>query len=150
MMRKLIAIVVVALVVASPALAEESIRVFDAWARASILASRPGAAYLTIESAAEDRLLGVTTPVAGRVMIHAGEKDGDVSRMKHIETLELPAGERVTLPPGGMHLTLLGLQVKLSAGTTFSMTLSFENAGEITVEVSVLGIAAEGPREAAE
>ena len=148
-MRKLIAIVVVALVVASPALAEESIRVFDAWARATILVSRPGAAYLTIESAAEDRLLGVTTPVAGRVMIHAVEKDGDVSRMKHIETLELPAGERVTLAPGGMHLMLMGLQDKLSEGTTFPMTLSFENAGEITVEVSVLGIAAEGPREAA-
>lgn len=149
-MRKLIAIVVVALVVASPALAEESIRVFDAWARATILASRPGAAYLTIESAAEDRLLGVTTPVAGPVMIHAVEKDGDVSRMKHIESLELPVGERVTLAPGGMHLMLMGLQDQLSEGTTFPMTLSFENAGEITVEVSVLGIAAEGPREAAE
>ncbi|MBO6720110.1 MAG: copper chaperone PCu(A)C [Rhizobiaceae bacterium] len=149
-MRKLIAIVVVALAVASPALAEESIRVFDAWARATILASRPGAAYLTIESAAEDRLLGVTMPVAGQVMIHAVEKDGDISRMKHIETLELPAGERVTLAPGGMHLMLMGLQDKLSEGTTFPMTLSFENAGEITVEVSVLGIAAEGPREAAE
>jgi hypothetical protein len=30
------------------------------------------------------------------------------------------------------------------------MTLNFENAGEITAEVSVLRIAAEGPREAAE
>lgn len=149
-MRKLIAIVVVALVVASPALAEESIRVFDAWARATILASRPGAAYLTIESATEDRLLGVTTPVAGQVMIHAVEKDGDINRMKHIETLELPAGERVTLAPGGMHLMLMGLQDKLSEGTTFPMTLNFENAGEITAEVSVLRIAAEGPREAAE
>ncbi len=149
-MRKLIAIVAVALAVASPALAEESVRVFDAWARATILASRPGAAYLTIESAADDRLLSVTTPVAGQVMIHAVEKDGDVSRMKHIETLELPAGERITLAPGGMHLMLMGLQHKLSKGTTFPMTLSFEKAGEITVEVSVLAIAAEGPREAAE
>lgn len=149
-MRKLIAIVVVAWAVASPALAEESIRVFDAWARATILASRPGAAYLTIESAAEDRLLGVTTPVAGHVMIHAVEKDGDVSRMKQIETLELPAGERVSLAPGGMHLMLMGLKGKLSEGTAFPMTLSFERAGEITVDVSVLGIAAEGPQEIAE
>ena len=149
-MRKLIAIVVVAWAVASPAHAQESVRVFDAWARATILASRPGAAYLTIESAAKDRLLGLTTPVAGHVMIHAVEKDGDISRMKHIETLELPAGQRVTLAPGGMHLMLMGLQDKLSEGTTLPMTLSFENAGEITVEGSVLGIAAEGPREAAE
>ncbi len=149
-MRKLIAVVVAVCAVASPALAEESVRVFDAWARATILASRPGAAYLTIESAAEDRLLGVTTPVAGHVMIHAVEKDGDVSRMKHIETLELPAGEQITLAPGGMHLMLMGLQDKLSEGTAFPMTLNFEKAGEITVDVSVLGIAAEGPQEIAE
>jgi len=149
-MRKLIAIVVAVWAIASPALAEESVRVTDAWARATILASRPGAAYVTIESGSDDRLLGVTTPVAGHVMIHAVEKDGDVSRMKHIETLELPAGQRVTLVPGSMHLMLMGLQDKLSEGTAFPMTLSFEKAGEITVDVSVLGIAAEGPREAAE
>lgn len=150
MMKILIAIVVALWAGASPALAEESVRVSDAWARATILASRPGAAYLTIESASEDRLVGVTTPVAGHVMIHAIESDGDVSRMKHIKTLELPAGERITFAPGGMHLMLMGLQDKLSEGMTFPMTLSFENAGEVTVEVLVLGIAAEGPKEAAE
>ncbi|MEP3436195.1 MAG: copper chaperone PCu(A)C [Hoeflea sp.] len=149
-MKILIAIVVALWAGASPTLAEESVRLSDAWARASVLASRPVASYLTIESAVEDRLLGVTTPVAGHVMIHVVEKDGDVSRMKHIETLELPTGERITLAPGGMHLMLMGLQDKLSEGTTFPMTLSFENAGEITVEVSVLGIAAEGPREVSE
>ena len=150
MMRKLTATVAVAVVIATPALAEESIRVFDAWARATILASRLGAAYVTVESATEDQLLGVATPVAGQVMVQAVEKDGDINRMKHIETLDLPAGERITLAPGGMHLMLMGLQDKLSEGTTLPMTLSFENAGEITVEGSVLGIAAEGPREAAE
>jgi len=149
-MRKLIAIMVAAWVATSPALAEESVRVFDAWARASILASRPGAAYVTIESTSDDTLIGVSTPVAKQVMIHAIEKDDDVSRMKPIETLELPAGERVTLAPGGMHLMLMGLQDKLSDGTTFPMTLSFEKAGEVTVAVSVLGIAAEGPQEIAE
>ena len=150
MMKILIAIVAALWAGASPALAEESVRVSDAWARATILESRPGAAYLTIESSAADRLLGVTTPVAGHVMIHAVEKDGDVSRMKHIETLELPAGEQVTHAPGGMHLMLMGLQDKLSEGTAFPMTLNFEKAGEITVDVSVLGIAAEGPQEIAE
>jgi len=150
MMRTLIAASVAVWAIVSPALAQESVRVFDAWARACVLASRPGAAYVTIESAAEDRLLDVTTPVAGQVMIHAVEKDGDVSRMKHIETLELPAGEQVTHAPGGMHLMLMGLQDKLSEGTAFPMTLNFGKAGEITVDVSVLGIAAEGPQEIAE
>jgi copper(I)-binding protein len=70
--------------------------------------------------------------------------------MKHIETLELPPAERITLAPGGMHLMLMGLQDKLSEGTAFPMTLNFEKAGEIAVDVSVLGIAAEGPQEVTE
>jgi len=131
-----------------PVGAEESVRVLDAWARASILASRPGAAYVTIESASDDRLLGVTTPAADHVMIHAVESDGDISRMKHVAVLEIPAGQRVTLAPGGMHMMLMGLQDKLREGATFPMTLSFEKAGEIIVEVAVLGIAADGLRNA--
>lgn len=146
----MIAIMVVTWVVASPVLAEERIRVSDAWARASILASRPGAAYVTIESTSDDTLIGASTPVAEQIMIHAVEKDGDVSRMKHIETLELPAGERTMLSPGGMHLMLTGLQDKLKEGATFPMTLSFEKAGKVTIEVAVLGIAAKGPQEIAE
>ncbi len=150
MMKILIATLVAVWAIASPALAEESVRVFDAWARASVLASRPGAAYLTIKSASDDTLIGASTPVAKRVMIHAVEKDGDVIRMKHVEALELPAGQQVTLAPGGMHLMLMGLHDKLSEGTAFPMTLNFETAGEITVDVSVLGIAAEGPQEVTE
>ena len=44
----------------------------------------------------------------------------------------------------------MGLQDKLSEGTAFPMTFSFETAGEITVDVFVLGIAAEGPQEVTE
>jgi copper(I)-binding protein len=47
-----------------------------------------------------------------------------------------------------MHLMLMGLTRKLEAGSTFPLTLSFQHAGEITVEVQVLGIAATGPEGA--
>ncbi|WP_157019381.1 copper chaperone PCu(A)C [Mesorhizobium xinjiangense] len=147
-MKKAILLLVAIWSISLPVAADESVRILDAWARASILASRPGAAYATIESASDDRLLGVTTPAADHVMIHAVESDGDVSRMKHVEVLEIPAGQRVTLAPGGMHMMLMGLHDKLDEGTTFPMTLSFEKAGEIAVDVPVLGIAAEGPRNA--
>lgn len=147
-MKKTIFLLVAICSISLPAAANETVRVLDAWARETILASRPGAAYATIESASDDRLLGVTTPAANHVMIHAIESDGDVSRMKHIETLALPAGERITLAPGGMHLMLIRLHDKLNEGATFPITLRFEKAGEVTVEVSVLGIAADGPQNA--
>jgi copper(I)-binding protein len=134
---------------ALPTLAAADVAVTDAWARASILASRPGAAYLTLESDIADRLTALETPTAGHVMLHGTETDANgVSRMVHIETLDLAPGTPVTLAPSGMHLMLMGLAEKLEEGNTFPLTLSFENAGDITVEVSVLGLAATGPEDA--
>ncbi len=134
-----------AMVLASPVLAD--ITVTDPWARASILAARPGAAYLTIHSTQDDRLIELSSPMAGKVMIHAVETGADgVSRMRHIMALELPEGQVVTLAPGDMHLMLMGLAAKLEEGTSFPMTLTFEKAGEVAVEVQVLSATATGPQ----
>ncbi|MBA4782142.1 MAG: copper chaperone PCu(A)C [Rhizobiales bacterium] len=135
-----------AFIAAFPAAALADVSVSDPWARASILASRPGAAYLTLRSDADDRLLSATTPVADHVMIHASETDADsVTRMIHLDALDLEAGQTVRFAPGGMHLMLMGLAGKLDEGASFWLTLTFEQAGAITVEVPVLGVAASGP-----
>jgi copper(I)-binding protein len=137
---------VAALAAIFPGLAAAEITVTDPWARATILANRPGAAYLTLESDTDDRLVAIETPAAGHVMIHRIETDDSgVSRMVHLETLDLPPGKPVTLAPGGMHLMLMGLAGKLEEGGTFPLTLRFEEAGEMTVEMPILGVAAAGP-----
>jgi hypothetical protein len=147
-MRKTILGTALALLVPLFALAAHAVEISAPWARATILLSRPGVAYMTLNSSVGDRLLGVTTPVADHVMIHAGEIVDGVSRMKHLDSLDLPARRPVTLAPGGTHLMLMGLNAKLEAGARFPVTLKFETAGEMTIEVSVLGIAASGPDEA--
>ena len=68
--------------------------------------------------------------------------------MHHIDVLDLAPGTPVTFAPGGMHLMLMGLTGKLEEGRTFPLTLSFEHAGEITVEVPVLSVTATGPKGA--
>ena len=142
-------IVFAALCATLPTLAAAEVMVSDPWARASILANRPGAAYLTLESDIADRLMSLETPVAGQVMLHGTETDANgVARMAHIEALDIESGTPVTFAPGGMHLMLMGLTGKLEEGSTFPLTLSFQHAGEITVEVQVLGIAATGPEGA--
>jgi copper(I)-binding protein len=134
-----------ALVCAAPSSAEDLVRVDAPWARATILASRPCAAYLTLTSAGGDRLVAVETPVADQVMLHATDSTEGVSRMSHLETLELPPGQAVTLAPGGMHLMLMGLREKLVEGESLPLKLRFEAAGEMSVEVPILGVAASGP-----
>ena len=138
------AIFALAMFLTAPAWGDVSVT--DPWARASILAARPVAAYFTIQSTEQDRLVALTTPIAAKVMIHAVEVDEDgISRMHHIEALELPAGQPVTLTPGIMHLMLMGIESKLEEGTSFPMTLVFEKAGEVVIEFPVLGAAAAGP-----
>lgn len=134
------------LVTALPLAAHADVAVSDPWARASIMASRPAAAYLTLVSDGGDRLVEATTPVAAEVMVHATEvDDAGLSRMNHVTTVDLPAAEAVTFAPGGMHLMLTGLSEKLVEATSFPLTLQFETAGEVTVDVPVLGVGASGP-----
>lgn len=145
---KTIAVTVALLAAALPTLAAADVFVTDAWARASILADRPGAAYLTLSSDTGDRLIAVETPVAGHVMLHGTEMDANgVARMAHIAELDLPSGKTVALVPGGMHLMLMDLTAKLDEGRTFPLILTFDTAGNVTVEVQVRGVAATGPED---
>ena len=127
-----------------PGFAENTVSVTEPWARATILNSRPDVAYLTLQSAADDRLIALDTPAAEAVMIHAVENNDGVSRMVDMMTLDLRAGQVVRLAPSATHLMLMGLKAKLVAGDSFALTLHFEHAGAVTVEVPVLGIAAMG------
>ncbi len=143
------ALLIVAVLALPPvsAMADETVRIVEPWSRATILASRPGAVYLTIESARDDRLLSVESPVADQVTIHTTEFNDDVNRMVHLDALSLPAGERVVLAPGGTHLMLMGLSERLTEGARFPVTLRFDQADEVTVTVPVLGVGADGPEE---
>ncbi|MBS8272637.1 copper chaperone PCu(A)C [Thalassospira tepidiphila] len=145
-MKRTAIALVMTLLTALPVSAESLVEISDAWARATILTSRPGVAYLTITSAATDRLLEITTAVADHVMIHDVVTVDDVRRMRHVMALDVPANRPVTLAPGAMHLMLAGLHEKLREGQKFPMTLRFENAGEISIDVAILGIAAAGPQ----
>jgi len=147
-MKQIILILAGLWLTAAPAQAADSVKITQPWARATVLSSRPAAAYVTLESAQGDRLVAADTPVADRVMIHAITTDNkDVKRMTPLDGLDLPAGKPVMLAPGGTHLMLMGLSDKLSEGTQIPVTLSFQSAGKLRVMFPVLGLASDGPAE---
>jgi periplasmic copper chaperone A len=51
--------------------------------------------------------------------------------------LPLPAGETVMLAPGGYHIMLIDLVEPLETGDEFELTLDFENADDVTLNVEV-------------
>ena len=58
--------------------------------------------------------------------------------MEELDRLEIPAGARVTLEPGGLHLMLLQVSEPLAIGATFDLELDFTEAGEVSVSVPVV------------
>lgn len=58
--------------------------------------------------------------------------------MREVDSIALPAGVAVALEPGGYHIMLIDLAKPLEVGTTIKITLTFETAGEITLDFPVL------------
>ena len=98
-----------------------------------------GAVYLSITNrgATADRLVAVSTPVAGSAEIHESRTLNGMVTMDQLPALDCPAHATVTIAPGGLHIMLLGLKRPLAAGADFPLTLRFEGAGAVTVQVHV-------------
>ncbi|WP_376088494.1 copper chaperone PCu(A)C [Roseomonas sp. CCTCC AB2023176] len=130
-----------ALLAALPARAQETVAgevaILRPWSRPA-LQGGTAAGFMTLRSTgAADRLLSATTPAARLAELHSMTMDGGVMRMRPVEGIAVPAGGTVTLAPGGLHLMLIGLAAPLRAGDRVPVTLTFERAGNVQVELTV-------------
>lgn len=147
-MRLLSNLACVALLIAAafPALAQEtSIKVEQPWARATPGGASTGAVYMTLENktSSADRLTGASSDVADKLQIHEMKVVNGTMTMRELAGgLPIPADGSVVLKPGSYHVMLIGLKKPLNAGETFPLTLTFEKAGKITVDVPVKAIGA--------
>ena len=62
---------------------------------------------------------------------------GGVMMMVQQENVHVGAQSQIEFTPGGLHVMLIGLNQDLNPGDTFQVTLNFENAGRITLDVPV-------------
>jgi len=60
-----------------------------------------------------------------------------VMRMRPVAKLALPAGGVLAMKPGGYHIMLLNLKHALQAGEKVSVTLTFEHAAPLTLDVPI-------------
>lgn len=156
------------------AVASGEVTIEGAWARTSPMDAANGAAYMTITSPADDKLVGIkgdaslaatfelhetvmadatdttmdmgsetTMGMGSETTMGMGGSDttmamGGEMTMRPVEFMELKAGTPFELKPGGFHIMLIGLVSPLEVGQTIQLTLVFEKAGEMTVDVPVL------------
>lgn len=140
-MKRIIFGALVAASFAMPALAESQITITDSYARAAGAAAMAGAAFFVIENTGDedDRLIGAASDAAARVELHTHvEGEGGVMRMMQVEDgFPVAAGSTHALQRGGDHVMFMGLTGPWEQGDIIHLTLTFEKAGDIELDVPV-------------
>ena len=138
-MRQTLLVMTVLAVLVGACGGDATLRVADAWARSAL--GPNGAVYLTIDGGETDVALtgaSASSDVAAAVEIHqtVTRNDGTMG-MTQMPQVEIPAESTVMMVPGGLHVMLMDLSQPLELGTTFDMTLTFNNGAVLTTIVEV-------------
>ncbi|MDA0240387.1 MAG: copper chaperone PCu(A)C [Proteobacteria bacterium] len=122
------------------------VTVIDAWARPPLTPTGAGAVYLTVvnKTSNADRLVGVKTNAANRAQLHTHILTDGIARMRRVDGIPLKAGGTIKMKPGGFHVMLMRPAAAIKEGAHFALTLVFERAGEVEVQVQVRNATASG------
>ncbi|MBB3999484.1 copper chaperone PCu(A)C [Aureimonas pseudogalii] len=130
-----------------------AIEIEHPWSRATPPGARTGAGYLAMSNAGPqaDRLVSARSARAETVEVHRMSVTDGVMTMRRVEDgVEIPAGGTAALAPGSLHLMLMGLKAPLREGEMVPVTLTFEKAGEVEVELQVEAMGTKGPAHGGE
>lgn len=110
------------------------------WARTSAPGA-PSAGFLTIHNGSDqdETLLAVSGDFAKRLEVHQSfMADGVMKMEEQKQGVLIPAGETVVFEPGSYHLMFMGLGKNFEKGEVYSVTLTFEHAGEVELDLPVM------------
>lgn len=110
----------------------------DAWARPGSVGGN-NAVFFRIENQSyeADSLIDVKCNSAEQAEIHRSTMDEGVMKMEYQENVAIPPRGSIRFEPGRYHIMLVNLENDLNNGDTISLTLVFDNAGELIIEIPV-------------
>jgi copper(I)-binding protein len=116
------------------------LKIVHPWSRPTPPSAMTAVGYLTVVNtgSAPDRLVAGSTPAAGALEIHQSSDTGGVMRMRAVAGgVSIPAGGTVTFGPDGYHLMLVGPKRPFKAGDHVPVSLVFEHAGTVKLDLDV-------------
>ncbi len=123
-----------------------AVKVDGAWARATVQGQMGTGAFMTLTAKDGTRLVGVSSPAAGVAEVHEMKMEGDIMKMRAVPALDLPAGKKVELKPGGYHVMLMDLKTPLAKDSTVPVTLLFKDSKGVESSLELkLPVAASAP-----
>ena len=134
---------------AVPSMAQDyklgSLEITMPWTRATAPTARTGGGFMTItnKGTTADRLVSARSTASDKVEIHEMQMDGSVMRMRELaKGLDIPPGATVMLKPGSYHIMFMELKAPLAKDAKVPVTLVFEKAGSIDVQLNVQAMGA--------
>jgi len=118
----------------------QDIQIEHQYARAASAIAKSGASFMHIMNNGEvdDTLIAVRTDVAKMPELHTHIMEDGVAKMREVEGgFFIEAGNAIILERGGLHIMMMGLTRPFIQDEVITLTLIFENAGEITIEVPI-------------
>lgn len=140
MTLRILATIAISLVISLGSAHAGDIQIEHQYARAASPIAKSGAAFMHImnNGTENDRLIAVHTDVAMMPELHTHIMEDGIAKMREVEGgIVILAGEATILERGGLHIMMMGLTRPLIHGDVITLTLIFEHAGEITLEVPV-------------
>ena len=104
------------------------------------VSGNPGALYFTISNTGDGDLTIASASIngAGMAMLHQTVTEGGQSRMSDLPEIPLPAGQEVSLAPGGMHVMAMQLDEGLVADGETEATVTFSSGDKVSFPVEIV------------
>lgn len=114
------------------------VEVHHSWARIADSGATSGA-YMEIANndTVAITLVGVTTTDAGAAEVHESMQQDGMAHMMPRTALRIPAGDVVTMAPGGLHVMLIDLRRALVIGDSVRLRLRFSDSTSVAVTAPV-------------
>ncbi|MCP4185846.1 MAG: copper chaperone PCu(A)C [Hyphomicrobiales bacterium] len=123
--------------------AADKVEISKVWLRATPPSAMAAGGYLVItnNTDSDDTLVGVEFSQAGKSEIHEMKMKDGVMEMRPLKQgIKIPAGETVTLKPGGFHLMFMGMKRQLKDGQNYRVKLTFTHSGAMEIDFPVLSV----------
>lgn len=104
---------------------EKGVEISDAWVRSFLTSGSMTAAYCTISNQMDEDVVIVAAHAeqVGAIEFHESTYQDEMHRMVKLDQLQIPAGKKLRLEPGGKHLMLFDVERNGSAAYQIEFVL---------------------------
>ncbi|WP_428772618.1 copper chaperone PCu(A)C [Vibrio sp.] len=138
-MKLLKTLLITALTLSPLANANSDLAVSQAYARATPPNAVNSAVFATFinHDKADRVIVSAASDAAEKVELHDVIVEGEVMKMRQIDSIRVKANSDLVLKPGSLHIMLLGITQPLAEGQKVTITLTYEDGGRFSFDAPV-------------